>query len=621
MVSDSSACLLGSRQTDTRSTTAQHSKPLTWYSSGILLSLSIFAALGLAVYENPEVQRWVEEQRRKLAELLRSIGEELDPQSRRAAEAFAFEGRTPSADEIPQPGSNQAEAVAVATGRTTNESNTVRRVPIHGTVDPEQTEARRRLGEEYLQRRNEQMAELQQRRRHAVREEQGPIPESPTSFDAMVDENGQLREMEPRPDLNATLQLPPAHDTAHGDDKSVSTAQDTLGSRASDGLILQSSSSSAAPLSHDPFSDENQMDTCDTPKPPVPPKIELSESELTPLDMHQSSTPLLEGFPQPSALASRAELLSQPNDLSYEEQLAIALSLSEQESSGPSATVRRHSQEVHDAQLRAAIEASLRDMDHQQAAHAINHNIIHPEMTTSRRLIYPSLLDTPNENNTTSPPLQPEPLSYAPSGLVVRGTVASPSNESRTSHSTEDLYNVTPNLTRASLATLNAQQASIALSTSLEHHDDTETPARLPAEASFYSAHDGTSVASSTATLEREETTHHPSEDRRAPSPSGAHTPTTASSFVFSADSDSESSETFASVSALPSIAVPRSEISHAAPASSRTISEASVEMIDAMDDSDDDVMSVDGIATPDSWSEIGSRDGESEDERQRLAV
>jgi len=62
---------------------------------GILLSIGIIAALGMVVMENPQVQEWLDQQRRKIIELLRTVGADLDPESRRAAEAFAFEGRTP----------------------------------------------------------------------------------------------------------------------------------------------------------------------------------------------------------------------------------------------------------------------------------------------------------------------------------------------------------------------------------------------------------------------------------------------------------------------------------------------------------------------------------------------
>ena len=91
--------------------------------------------------------------------------------------------------------------------------------------------------------------------------------------------------------------------------------------------------------------------------------------------------------------------------------------------------------------------------------------------------------------------------------------------------------------------------------------------------------------------------------------------PMSPSSFGFESDNDSDS-ETFASVSAPRSRSQsrPRSEVSN-------------VEVLDLEEDSDIDMMSQegDGIATPDSWTEVGSRDGESEMEdeepRQRTLI
>ena len=69
--------------------------------------------------ENPQVQQWLDQQRRHLAELLRTLGPDLDPESRREAEAFAFEGRTPSNDEaIRREAQASRDAAAVATGRS-----------------------------------------------------------------------------------------------------------------------------------------------------------------------------------------------------------------------------------------------------------------------------------------------------------------------------------------------------------------------------------------------------------------------------------------------------------------------------------------------------------------------
>ena len=164
---------------------------------GIIISISLITALGIAVLENPEVQRWLEEQRQKLIVLLRSIGSELDPQSRREAEAFAFEGRTADNDPAIQLESEASrEAVAVATGRSMSSPSTVRRIPVRGSSDESAAEERRRQGREYLAKRNQQMYEMHQKRKAKAEEDGLEAPPTPTSFDAMVDSEGNLRKLE-----------------------------------------------------------------------------------------------------------------------------------------------------------------------------------------------------------------------------------------------------------------------------------------------------------------------------------------------------------------------------------------------------------------------------------------
>ena len=46
---------------------------------GLIISLSLLFAAGLAVYENPQVRQWVDESRRKIAIALHSLGDEVQP--------------------------------------------------------------------------------------------------------------------------------------------------------------------------------------------------------------------------------------------------------------------------------------------------------------------------------------------------------------------------------------------------------------------------------------------------------------------------------------------------------------------------------------------------------------
>ncbi|KAI4238352.1 MAG: hypothetical protein LQ349_001160 [Xanthoria aureola] len=48
---------------------------------GIIVSISLLLAAGLAVYENPQVKQWVDESRRKIAFALHNLGDDLEPPS------------------------------------------------------------------------------------------------------------------------------------------------------------------------------------------------------------------------------------------------------------------------------------------------------------------------------------------------------------------------------------------------------------------------------------------------------------------------------------------------------------------------------------------------------------
>ncbi|KAF2861665.1 hypothetical protein K470DRAFT_34745 [Piedraia hortae CBS 480.64] len=138
--------------------------------TGIIFSLSICTALGVAVLESPQAQAWIEEQRIRLAELLRKWGNELDPESRRQAEAVAYVGRS---------------------GTTSSRSLGTRR-PAPGPSNPDEAEERRRKGREYLARRHAEMMELQKRR------------SADKTFDDFVDHQGNLKGKAERGDDNTS---------------------------------------------------------------------------------------------------------------------------------------------------------------------------------------------------------------------------------------------------------------------------------------------------------------------------------------------------------------------------------------------------------------------------------
>ena len=577
---------------------------------GIIVSLSIITALGIAVIENPQIQAWLEEQRQRIAELLRSIGQELDPESRRAAEAFAFEGRTPGNDVgLRREMSGSEDAAAVATGRSMSNTGTIRRIPIKGLSDPDEAAERRRQGREYLARRNQEMYELQQRRKEKAKEDGAETPPTPTSFDAMVDDEGKLRlvdnEAKDMPDPPTSVPVP----------EKLRAEMAEVERNLNQPMLTGESSSSASAWQAgsrmtNPFDDENAMDMerSATPKPPVPPKIALEDLPPQPVvdeEEQRPQTPRMPGgFNAPSdpfRFNTNAHPASGRSDMSYEEQeqLAIALSLSEAERRASEEAERRRSQAAEeDAELRAAILASLKE---QQA-------------TTAPVPFKPAPLIDISESNTAPPLQQPAPRGhwemlfdqdYSPAHEPLSSATKSVASEDE-----DELYRVTPQLTHARLASLDASNpppsspydpVREAAATHQQHQP--------PVEESFYSA--ASPSRSQTLSPSRSEAAQ--LIDTTVP-----QIPSTRPAFT---DHDSvTSSDTFASVSAAPS----RDQISSAAPYTRHEDSDIEVLDITGEDeDSDVDILSEvgrgSGVRTPDSWTEVGSADGESEDERRRV--
>ncbi|KAK5175150.1 uncharacterized protein LTR77_000287 [Saxophila tyrrhenica] len=559
---------------------------------GILISISIITALGVAVLENPQVQAWLEQQRQKIAELLRSIGHELDPQSRRAAEAFAYEGRTPTTDAgLQRELSGSKEAAAVATGRNVSSPSTIRRIAIKGPADPDEAEERRRKGREYLARRNQQMYEMNQRKQATTPEQSPP---SPTSFDSMVDNEGKLRLSESEKELPSPPTFDPVSDAVKAEMRQVerSLEQPLLEGEASSSTAGASRWSFGSLLAN-PFGDEHALDRSETPKPPVPPKVALETPEDPP-------TSTLPGSFTPRQASPRPE--QRGEELSYEEQLAIALSLSEEEAFRPASQSKGNQD---DPELRAAIEASLKEMRERQTTAA------EPRAVADVENSQPLVDLTPP--SPTVRPQQPVPRGrwetifdhqYSPSHEPLSLASQAPQQDEE-----DELYRVTPELTHARLATLNSQQITPPHPTSSSMPYDPVREAasqatneqQAPLEASFYSAASSAPSPASTRTVDYEPTPQ--LVDISEETPEGARTPTSHSTFAFQTDTESDS-DTFASLSAPASRAQsrPRSEMSE-------------VEVIDVAEDSDVDMLSEegDGVATPDSWTEVGSRDGDSE--------
>lgn len=475
------------------------------------------------------------------------------------------------------------------------------------------------------------MYEMRERRK-ATQIDGSTTPPTPTSFDALVDDEGKLKETDvwkaKETELPSfpSLDDVPEHIKVDMREVERNLVQPLLAGEAS-------SSASAWELGArlaNPFSDEYALDRSETPKPPVPPKValEVEEEPQTPT-MPGSFTPR-QAEPQPPLSGEEQE------ELSYEEQLAIALSLSEAEAQKTAAVTTVEQPQLvedDDPDLRAAIEASLKDMRTKLAPR--------PEPVPSQRLVDTTqpLVDlTPSAP--TAPLYPPAPRGHwetlfdqdyspicEPLSMVPPMPVAEEEDE---------LYRVTPQLTRARLASHDSQQAYTPPNSVPKPHSDalceaanvpvSEQQLQPAMEASFYSA---ASSAPSPATTQTHTMSHEAtsalidvSEPANVHQAEGSRTPISRSSFSFRTDEDDGSdSDTFASVSAPAS--------AHPSRTQSRARSEVSnIEVVVLLEDSDVDMLSEegDGIATPDSWTEVGSRDGNEsemdEDERhpnQRL--
>ncbi|KAH0015228.1 hypothetical protein KCU78_g8293, partial [Aureobasidium melanogenum] len=325
---------------------------------GILISLSILAAVGIAVYENPQVKEWVEEQRRKITEFLRTFGDELDPQSRREAEAFAYEGRLPT--QTREEAAGTANAIARATGRETTDDSITRRNRTSLTPQsPDEAEERRRLGREYLAKRNQEMLDLKekQKMRRSTSELLDQTPPSPT-FDQLVNVDGSLKtddkdtEQEGEEFNEKMLDLPSVPTDEPKSLRSIPIQEAN---------VVETAFNTGSRYGN-PFGDEFELSgTLDsrspTPKPPVPPKIAIEDTHKT---RKLSVTQKEPSVRQISVLGPDDY---RPTTLSYEEQLVRAMSLSLAESEEAARQARALEQEQRDKDFAAAVAASLADVE------------------------------------------------------------------------------------------------------------------------------------------------------------------------------------------------------------------------------------------------------------------
>lgn len=333
--------------------------------------------------ENPQVKEWVEEQRRKITEFLRTFGDELDPQSRREAEAFAYEGRLPT--QTREEAAGTANAIARATGRETTDDSITRRNRTSLTPQsPDEAEERRRLGREYLAKRNQEMLDLKekQKMRRSTSELLDQTPPSPT-FDQLVNVDGSLKtddkdtEQEGEEFNEKMLDLPSVPTDEPKSLRSIPIQEAN---------VVETAFNTGSRYGN-PFGDEFELSgTLDsrspTPKPPVPPKIAIEDTHKTRKLSVTQKEPSVRQIPVLGPDDYR------PTNLSYEEQLVRAMSLSLAESEQAARQARALEQEQRDKDFAAAVAASLADVERtrqkdQQKEELVNLTPDHPVLKSA----------------------------------------------------------------------------------------------------------------------------------------------------------------------------------------------------------------------------------------------
>lgn len=309
-----------------------------------------------------------------------------------------------------------ANAVARATGRETADDSITRRNTISQTPQsPDEAEERRRLGREYLAKRNQEMLDLKEKQklRRSTSELSEKTPPSPT-FDQMVNVDGSLKPdkkdlTEESEDFNEkTLDLP-------------SVPTDEPKSKLSEEVALLAAAFNNGSRNANPFGDEFELSgTLDsrspTPKPPVPPKIAIDDShplcglpttrkELKELSVRQ--IPILDQHEHT------------PANLSYEEQLVRAMSISLAESEEAARQARFLEQEQRDKDFAAAVAASLADVEKlRQKEQHNNQELIN--LTPDPPVSVPVASElTDDELYTVSPRPQPRRISPVALGSMV----------------------------------------------------------------------------------------------------------------------------------------------------------------------------------------------------------
>ncbi|KAL9595491.1 MAG: hypothetical protein Q9219_006420 [cf. Caloplaca sp. 3 TL-2023] len=197
---------------------------------GIIVSVSLLLAAGLAAYEHPQIKQWVDGSRRKIAFALHNLGDDLDPPSRRGHGSFR--------------------------DASTREDES-----------PEAAERRRKARQEILER-----GRMMEERR---RSHQAKSTES-KSFDDLVDEGGNLK-----PEVaHASSSTAEPQPQQQGLRNRHHESYDPFAAQLTE-AYLEAFSTTTAPvrtLTHRSHSSSTATLPASTTPPPVPPKEPLPQT-------------------------------------------------------------------------------------------------------------------------------------------------------------------------------------------------------------------------------------------------------------------------------------------------------------------------------------------------------
>lgn len=248
---------------------------------GLIISLSVLFAAGLAVYENPQVRQWVDSSRRKIAIALHSLGDEITPLSTYSHSSFTAADASTREDEA-----------------------------------PDAVERRRKAREEILER-----GRMLEEKRRSRQEAKGPAK----SFDDLVDKNGALKPEKKVVVASTTAAEPQVEESGLRKRNIEMTSAAALGSAMANPFADEAYSDLYGVSEPSLIASRSSTPTLPSSPPPVPPKLPL-DKPLPSLQINTSQAPsthsseqLIDLTPTTSAAASSSSLIPTNNPISQSE--------------------------------------------------------------------------------------------------------------------------------------------------------------------------------------------------------------------------------------------------------------------------------------------------------------